>query len=125
MHRFTGIEPEVYFYVVENKSYAGKEEVRNKQAKTRPVIVAFSKRAGPDVDPIVVEPVSSAATGAIELKSYTPAELLRAAGLHLPLHDNATDKQEETAYEDVFLAHGLVCNTTRAGLSANPHGLSK
>ena len=107
MHRFMDLGREMYFLIIENKAYAGKEPTKEDEAESRTVVVSFFERCDHAGESFVVEPVGLSDGGNLVTSRMTPGELLRACGLYLEVPVGSSDRDVETLYENEFLENGL------------------
>ncbi len=74
-HQVPGVNPDIFIYVLENKTLPGREPRDREDAQSRPLVACFFERCPGAEDELIVRRVDRASTG-MSPKTVTPAELL-------------------------------------------------
>ena len=106
---FPGLRNEadrVYLYVLEHKSLAGREAIPEDDAKARPLEVCFFTKST-DASPgeLLVRRADSS-TSSLVTHTYSPTEILVAAGLHVPSLPGQSPAEWEAIVEEHYRTTG-------------------
>ena len=110
MYRFASIGDSPFVFIVENKTFAGREAKPPGQELGRTMSLAFFHMVGIEANGVQLAPLALTTTGALDLKSLSVSHLVRSCGMHLPdpAPPGATPRDIELLYEQALLSKELV-----------------
>ena len=106
-YSFVGLDANLFILVVTARAFTGRDTPGDVDAQGRSIAVAWFEQVGVAVDDRIQVRRVEVGSSSMVLKQYTIAEMIRAAGLYLPVDPNETTRSVELQLERKLLDYQL------------------